>query len=67
MPLASIFHDHHRAVVQIGDALALLLAGLDDADCDLFARQERRFQGVRQVVEVDDLHVLELRATLFRL
>ena len=45
----AIFDDDHRAVIEIGDALVLFLAGLDDEDVHVFPRDAGRFQGIGQV------------------
>ena len=57
---AALDHDH-RAVVEEGDALAGLLALLDDLDVERLAGQERRLQRVGELVEVQDADALELR------
>ena len=57
---AAALDDDHRAVVEERDALAGLLALLDDLDPERFAGQERRLDRVRELVEVDDPDALEL-------
>src|SRR6266705_2234962 len=52
-PLA-VVHDHHGAVVEVGDTLADFLALLDDVDVDDLAGQHHRLERVRQLV--DDEH-----------
>ena len=56
---ALLDHDH-RAVVQVADALADLVARLDQPDRHGLAGQGHRLQGVGQLVEVDDLDALQL-------
>ena len=51
--------DDHRAVVEVADPLARLLAALDQLDGQALARQDDRLHRVGQVVEVDDLDALE--------
>ena len=48
MIAAAAFHDDHRAVVEEADALAALLALLDDPDPELLAGQHHRLDGVGQ-------------------
>ena len=55
----TIFDDNHRAVIEIGHALVLFLAGLDDEDIHVFPRDTGRFQRVSQVIDVEDGHALE--------
>ena len=55
-----LFDHHHRAVIEIADALADLVAGLDDLDRQRFARQRDRLQRVGHLIQVDDL---DARAT----
>ena len=55
----TIFDDDHRAVIEIGHALVLFLAGLDDEDVHVFPRDAGRFQGIGQVVDIEDGHALE--------
>src|SRR3990172_254681 len=50
---AAFFDDDHRAVVQVGHALPLLFAFLNDFDCHPLARQNYRFDGVGQIVDVE--------------
>ena len=52
--------DDHRAVVEEADALARLLALLDDPDAELLAGQDRRLDRVRQRVDVQDPDALQL-------
>ena len=40
--LAAVVDDHHRAVVQVGDALVVLAAFLEDEDLHVLARAARR-------------------------
>ena len=58
-PGAALDHDH-RPVVEEADALAGLLALLDDPDAQLLAGQDRRLHRVRQRVDVQDPDALEL-------
>ena len=61
MCCAAALHDDHRAVVEERHALPGLLALLDDLDPERLARQERRLQRVRELVDVQDPDALELR------
>ena len=56
---AALDHDH-RAVVEEADALAGLLALLDDPHPELLARQDRRLDRVRERVDVHDPDALQL-------
>ena len=56
---ALLDHDH-RAVFQVADALADLVARLDDLHLQHLAGQGHRLQGVGQFVQVDDLDALQL-------
>src|ERR1700737_921001 len=51
----------HRAVVEVGHALVLLLPFLDHLDVHLLPRDDNRFEGVRQVVQVKDPDAFEVR------
>ena len=53
--------DDHRAVVQVADALAGLLALGDDLDPQRVAGQQRRLQRVGQRVDVQDADRLQVR------
>ena len=57
---AALDHDH-RAVVQVADALAGLLALLDDLDAHLLAGVDDRLHRVGQLVDVQDPDALQLR------
>ena len=59
-PRRSLDHDH-RAVVEVADALLGLLALADDLDAQRLARQHRRLERVREVVDVEHAHALDLR------
>ena len=50
--LALVHHDH-RPVVEVGDALAGLLALLEHEDAQHLARQHHRLQRVRELVDVE--------------
>jgi hypothetical protein len=58
--LAAALDDDHRAVLEVADALARLLARLDDANFERFSRHKDGLEGVAQLVEVDDADVVEL-------
>ena len=62
---AALDHDH-RPVVEVRDALAGLLALLDDLDLQRVAGQERRLDRVGELVEVQDADALSC-ATRLRL
>src|SRR5262249_25617807 len=55
-----LLHHHHGAVVEVADTLADLVALLDDADRQALAGQRHQLEGVGQLVEVDDVHPLQL-------
>ena len=59
-PLPALDHDH-RPVVEVSDALAGLLALLDDAHAHLLTGMDDRLHGVRQLVDVQDADPLQLR------
>ena len=59
-PAAAGLDDDHRPIVQIANALAGLLALTDQLDLELLAGQNGRLQRIRQVVDVQHLHVLDL-------
>src|SRR5690349_8499962 len=59
--LASAFDDDHGSVVEIGETLTRLLALLDDLDLKRVSGQERRLEGVGQLVQVEDADVVKLR------
>ena len=57
MRAAALDHDH-RPVIEIGEALAGLLALLDDLDPQGVAGQERGLEGVGELVEVQDADIV---------
>ena len=60
MCLRAAFDHDHRAVVEIADALAGVLAGLDHTDPKVLARQQRGLHRVRERVHVQDADALEV-------
>src|SRR5258708_17082089 len=58
--LARIVHHHHGAVVEIGDALVVLLAFFQDEDAHGLAGKHDGLEGVGQFVDVEHFHALEL-------
>src|SRR5437667_1866764 len=58
---APIFDHDHGAVIEVRDSLVLLLAFLDHLDVHFLAGNHDRLERVRQVVQVEDAHTLELR------
>ena len=58
---ARVFHHDHRPVIEVGDALVVLLALLQDEDAHRLAGQHDGLEGVRQFVDVQDLYAVELR------
>ena len=56
-----VVHDHHRPVVQVGDALVVFLAFLEDEDLHELAGQDHRLERVGELVDVQHLHAAELR------
>ena len=59
--LLGLVHHHHGAVVEVADALARLLAFLDDEDLHQLAGQDHRLERVRELVDVEDGHAAQLR------
>jgi hypothetical protein len=57
--VSSVLGDDHRAIVEVADPLALLLAPLEELDRKKLARQDDRLHRVGQIVEVDDVDALE--------
>ena len=62
--VAAAFDDDHRSVVEVGHALPGLLALLDDLDLERIAGQERRLDRVRELIDVQDPNVVQLRHTV---
>src|SRR5262249_26481066 len=58
--IAAALDNDHRAVIQIGDALSMLFAVFDDLDENLLTRQYDRLHGIRQIVDVQHRHTLQL-------
>src|SRR5215470_11609201 len=58
--LARVVHNHHGTVVQVGDALVVLLALLQDEDAHRLAWQDNGLEGVGQFVHVQYRHPLKL-------
>ena len=58
---APLLDDNHRAVLEIADTLARGFAGLDEADGHPFAGQYDGFQGVGQIIEIDDVDAAKIR------
>src|SRR4029077_12634727 len=58
---ARVVDDHHGAVIQVGYALVVFLAFLEDEDAHGFAGQHDRLQRVRELVDIQYLHALQLR------
>src|SRR5215831_7063101 len=56
-----VIDHYHRAIVQVGDALVVLLPFLEDKHAHRLARQYDRLQGVGQFVDVQHLHAMQLR------
>ena len=59
--LLGVVHHHHGAVVQVGHALVVLLAFLQNEDPHGLARQHDGLQRVGQLVDVQHLHAVQLR------
>src|SRR5437773_10709427 len=57
----AVLHHDHGAVVEVGDALVLLLPFLDHLDIHLLARDDDRLERVAEIVEVEDADLLTLR------
>ena len=55
-----VIDHHHGAVVKIGDALVVLFALLQDKDAHGFAGENDGLEGVGKIVDVEDLHAVEL-------
>src|SRR5260370_27858073 len=58
--LAGVVHHHHGAVIQVGNALVVLFAFLEDKAFHNLARQHDGFERVGQLVDVEHIHALEL-------
>src|SRR6516225_3413440 len=58
--LPCIINHDHRAVIQIRNALVVLFAFLQDEYLEDFAGQHDRLQGIRQLVDVEDVNAPEL-------
>ena len=56
----ALLDHHHRAVIEIADALARLVARLHDANDHRLAGQGHGLEGVGHLVEVDDVDALKL-------
>src|ERR1700687_1364953 len=56
----SVVHHDHGAVIQIGDALVVFLAFLQNEDAHSLAREHNGLQGIRQFVDIQDFDSLEL-------
>src|SRR5262249_3259143 len=48
------------AVIQVSHTLVVFLAFLEDKHAHGFAGQDNRFQGVRQLVDIENFHALQL-------
>ena len=59
-PCGAFLDHHHRAVGHEADALAGILAGLDDRDREAIARRHAGAQRAREVVEVEGRDALDL-------
>src|SRR5262249_47909962 len=59
--LARVVDDHHRSVVEVGDALVVLLAFLEDEHLHQLAGQHHRLQRVGQLVDVEHVDAAQLR------
>jgi hypothetical protein len=59
--LACIVHDDHRAVVEVGDALVVLLAFLEDEHLHHLAGQHHGLQRVGELVDVQHFDAAQLR------
>jgi len=57
---AGVVDDYHGAVVEIADALVVLLAFLEDEDIHVLAGEDDRLEGVGEVVDVQDVDVMEM-------
>src|SRR5262249_39219950 len=57
---ARVVNHYHGAVVQVGHALVVLLAFLEDEDLHDLAWQHDGFQGVRQLVDIEHLDAAQV-------
>ena len=57
---ARIVHDHHSPVIQVGNALVVLFALLEDEDLHGLTGQDNRFESVRQLVDVQYFNTAQL-------
>src|ERR1019366_599922 len=58
--LFGVVHHDHGAVIQVSDALVILLAFLEDEDPHGLAGQHDGFQRVGQLVDIEDLDAVKL-------
>ena len=58
-PLATL-DDDHRAIIEIGNTLSLLLARLDYGHFHSLARDHNRFHGIGQLVDIEHLDTTQL-------
>src|SRR5206468_11177788 len=58
--LPGVVHDHHRAVVEIGDTLVVLLAFFQDEHLHDLAGQHDGLERVGQLVDIEDVHTSKL-------
>jgi hypothetical protein len=61
-PALALIDDHHRAVIEVRDALPRLLALAEHLDAHGFARHDRRLQRVREIVDVEHRDAAQLGA-----
>ena len=58
--LPRVINHYHRAVIEIGDALVIFFSLFQNEDPHDFARQNNRLERVRQFVDVEHGHALQL-------
>ena len=56
----AVVDDDHRAVFEVADRLAFVLAGFDEVDLDRLAHHEFGAEGLGEEVEVEPLHAVKL-------
>ena len=55
----SAFDDNHRTVIQVADSLRGTFTRLDDLDFQFLTRQEDRFQGIGDFIQIDHVDIMQ--------
>ena len=56
--VTAMFTDNHRAVIEIANSLAVRFAFLDEVNSHVLAGNVFRLEGIRDIVEVNDVDLL---------